>query len=149
MAYIGVDPGAGGGLVALDPNGIVLSVARMPETERDVLDWLREWADPAGAAVIERVQPMPRSMCGVIGGFKLGCSYGKLLMALTAAGVPFAEVRPQKWQAAMGCMSRGDKNVTKRRAQQLFPGVKVTHATADALLLALWHDSTQNGELAA
>jgi hypothetical protein len=33
-------------------------------------------------------------------------------------------------------MSKGDKNVTKRRAQQLFPQLKVTHAIADALLIA-------------
>ena len=32
--------------------------------------------------------------------------------------------------------SKGDKNVTKRRAQELFPGARVTHAVADALLLA-------------
>ena len=43
---------------------------------------------------------------------------------------------PQVWQKALGCMTGGDKNVTKRRAQELFPGHKITHATADALLIA-------------
>jgi hypothetical protein len=57
-------------------------------------------------------------------------------MALTAADVPFDEVLPVKWQTVMGCRSGGDKNITKARAQQLFPHVKVTHAIADALLLA-------------
>jgi hypothetical protein len=33
-------------------------------------------------------------------------------------------------------MSAGNKNVTKTRAAQLFPGVKMTHAIADALLIA-------------
>jgi hypothetical protein len=32
--------------------------------------------------------------------------------------------------------TKGDKNVSKRRAQELFPQLKVTHATADALLIA-------------
>jgi hypothetical protein len=59
-------------------------------------------------------------------------------MALTAAGIPFERVRPQAWQKAMGCMSKGDKNITKRKAQELFPQIKVTHATADALLIATY-----------
>jgi hypothetical protein len=57
-------------------------------------------------------------------------------MALTAAGIPFERVTPQKWQKAMGCMTKGDKNVSKRRAQELFPQLKITHAIADALLIA-------------
>jgi len=36
----------------------------------------------------------------------------------------------------MGCLTKGDKNVSKRRAQELFPALKVTHAIADALLIA-------------
>jgi hypothetical protein len=36
----------------------------------------------------------------------------------------------------MSCLTKGDKNVTKSRAQELFPEVKVTHAIADALLIA-------------
>jgi len=36
----------------------------------------------------------------------------------------------------MGCMTKGDKNVSKRRSQELFPQIKVTHAIADALLIA-------------
>ena len=59
-------------------------------------------------------------------------------MALIAAGIPFETVTPAKWQGAMGCRTKGDKNVTKRKAQDLFPGVKVTHAIADALLIAEW-----------
>ena len=36
----------------------------------------------------------------------------------------------------MDCLTGGDKNVTKRKAQSLFPWVKVTHAIADSMLLA-------------
>jgi hypothetical protein len=38
----------------------------------------------------------------------------------------------------MGCLTRGDKNVSKAKAQQLFPTMKITHAVADALLLAAY-----------
>jgi hypothetical protein len=40
------------------------------------------------------------------------------------------------WQKALGCLTKGDKNITKRKAQEMFPGIKVTHATADSLLIA-------------
>jgi hypothetical protein len=59
-------------------------------------------------------------------------------MALVASGIPFERVTPAKWQRELGCLTKGDKNVTKRKAQELFPDVKVTHANADALLLATW-----------
>jgi len=75
---------------------------------------------------------------GVASSFKFGQGYGSLEMALTAAGIPFERVTPQKWQKALGCLTKGQKNVSKRKAQELFPTMKVTHATADALLIAEW-----------
>jgi hypothetical protein len=63
---------------------------------------------------------------------------GNLEAFLTAAGIPFERVTPTTWQKALGCLSKGDKNVTKRRAQELYPTIKVTHALADALLLATY-----------
>ena len=73
---------------------------------------------------------------GCVSAFTFGRGYGALLMALTAARIPFDVVQPAKWQQGLGCRSGGDKHVTKRRAQQLFPSVTVTHALADALLIA-------------
>jgi hypothetical protein len=35
-------------------------------------------------------------------------------------------------------MTKGDKNVSKRRAQELYPQLKITHSTADALLIATY-----------
>jgi len=73
--------------------------------------------------------------------FKFGMSYGILKMALVAAGIPFLEVPPQTWQKEFGIKrKKGEKKHTfKRRirllAQKLFPDVKVTACTADALLL--------------
>jgi hypothetical protein len=73
---------------------------------------------------------------GVTSSFTFGNGFGHLEMALTAAGIPFERVSPQKWQKAMGCLTKGDKNVSKKRAQELFPSIKCTHATSDALLIA-------------
>ena len=73
---------------------------------------------------------------GVASSFKFGQGFGHLEMALTASGIPHTYVAPQKWQKELQCLTKGDKNVSKARAQQLFPHIKVTHAIADALLIA-------------
>jgi len=72
----------------------------------------------------------------VASSFKFGQGFGHLEMALTAAKIPFTYVTPQKWQKELGCLTGGDKNVSKSRAQQLFPHIKCTHAISDALLIA-------------
>jgi hypothetical protein len=68
---------------------------------------------------------------------------------LVAAGLPFELVSPAMWQRAMGCLSGGDKNVTKRKAQELFPDLYITHATADALLIAEYGRRLRTGTLRA
>lgn len=163
MFYIGIDPGVSGGLALLDSRGGVAAVSKMPGTERDLLDLLEAW-DDAGrgsgsnggehgkrirAGAIERVWSSPQM--GVVSAFTFGRGFGALRMALTSIRVPFDEVLPHRWQTALGCLSRGDKNVTKRRAQQLFPSQTVTHAVADALLIAEFcrrqHEGVNRGKV--
>lgn len=148
--FVGIDPGVGGGIAAVDGSGSVVAVSKMPETDRELFDLLAKVVDASllengttqVRAVIERVWSSPQM--GVASSFKFGTNVGACRMALAAAGIPFDEVLPTKWQTAMGCRvgkSRasgggGDKNITKRRAQALFPGIKVTHAISDSLLLA-------------
>ena len=111
----------------------------MPATMRDLADMIVVHSSIYRAqkfpifAYVEKVHSSPQM--GVTSAFTFGQGYGALLMLLTCKGIPFEQVTPQKWQKAMGCMSKGDKNVTKRRAQELFPNLKITHATADALLI--------------
>ena len=73
---------------------------------------------------------------GVVSAFTFGRGLGQLEGIITALGLPLERIAPQVWQKALGCLSKGDKNVTKRKAQELFPSLKITHATADALLIA-------------
>jgi len=132
--YIGIDPGLSGG-VAFVPDSGTPWAHKMPETDRDLIDLLRDSINMFEArAVIELVHSSPQM--GVKSAFTFGEGYGRLQMALTALGVPYERVRPAVWQKAMGCLTKGDKNVSKRRAQELFPAIKVTHAIADALLIA-------------
>ena len=108
----------------------------MPETERDIFEKLKFYRDNGGSCVayIESVHSMPKQ--GVSSTFTFGRNYGFLRGCLCALEIPYHEVTPQKWQKALECLSHGDKNVTKARAQQLFPKLKITHAIADALLIA-------------
>jgi crossover junction endodeoxyribonuclease RuvC len=130
--YLGVDVGASGAMAVVDSVGAVVSIQRLDATQHDVWTWLAE--QRVRFAVIEKVNAMPKQ--GVVSTFKFGTSFGFCQGMLVAAGIRFEFVTPQKWQKALDCRSRGDKNVTKARAQALFPGVKVIHANADALLIS-------------
>lgn len=133
---MGVDPGVGGGIAMLTLDSVAL-LRKMPETDSDLLDLIGDWTHYGSRCVasLEFVRSSPQM--GVASAFTFGSGYGRLRMALVAKSVSFEEPTPGKWQKAMGCLSKGDKSVTKRKAQELFPFVdKITNATADALLLA-------------
>jgi hypothetical protein len=140
---IGIDPGASGAIAWIDERG-KSCVEKMPDTLQDLWELIRDITNSPRSAIdgrkykayIEQVSSSPQM--GVVSAFSFGRGYGNLEMALTAAGIPFERVRPQVWQKAMGCMTKGDKNISKQKAQELFPDKKVTHATADALLIALY-----------
>lgn len=146
MIYLGVDPGKSGAIVALLEGGTI-DFVRNDATERDVSEWL---GDVAGCdirsghfAILEQVSAMPKQ--GVSSTFKFGQSYGFLRGLLIAHRIPFETVTPAKWQQVMRCRSKGDKNVTKARAQELAPHFKFTHRTADAFLLAEYGRRVRNG----
>ena len=154
MLFYGIDPGLSGGIAILDAAGAIVQAVQMPATEGDVLYVLRHelhdgsiktstpdeglivraWVECPARAVLERVSASPQM--GIVSACTFCRGYGALRMALAAVEIPFDEVSPIRWQNAMGCRSGGDKNVTKRRAMQLFPKWTITHAIADALLLA-------------
>jgi crossover junction endodeoxyribonuclease RuvC len=133
MNVIGVDPGTNGGIAWITDGKPC--VEKMPDTLQDLWELLRDIASEGEChAYLEAVSSSPQM--GVVSSFTFGRGYGNLEMALTAAGIPFARIRPQVWQKELGCMTKGDKNVTRKRAQELFPTIKCTHAVSDALLIA-------------
>lgn len=136
MIYIGIDPGVSGGLAMIAASGDAVAI-KMPPTHRDIYTWLvAASSGNVSKGAIEFVRSSPQM--GVSSAFTFGRGLGALEMALVAAGISFDHVLPRKWQQAMGCLSGGDKNVTKRRAQEMFPHLTITHAVADALLIAEW-----------
>jgi len=140
MTTIGIDPGKSGGIAWIQDGKAC--VEKMPDTLQDLwelIEGIRYFDHPQNPnckAYLEQIHSSPQM--GVVSSFTFGNGFGHLEMALTAAGIPFERVRPQVWQKAMGCMTKGDKNVSKRRSQELFPQIKVTHAIADALLIATY-----------
>jgi hypothetical protein len=140
---IAIDPGASGG-IASRRDGHPAEATPMPQTEGDLVLLLRQLAaDPADTiAVVELVggyvgQAQPASSA-----FKFGRNFGFILGVLQTLGIRVELVRPQVWQkslglgSARGCVSKTEwKNKLKSLAQRLYPQLKPTLATADALLI--------------
>lgn len=126
---------------------------KMPATERDLFDLFAECNVSENAtAYVEKVGATPQM--GVVSAFKFGQSVGHIRMCCIAAGVRLEYVTPQKWQKEFGLIVKGrglgqddtsKKNRNKARAQELFPGIKITHAIADALLIAEYGRRQING----
>ena len=137
MFYLGIDPGKKGGACLLDDNGdIVSKLAFTNKTDHDISEWIQEQTkDRKVIAYIERVGSMPKQ--GVATTFVFGRGYGMLIGLLTGLKVSFDYVSPGVWQRRLACLTGGDKNITKAKAQRMYPNEKkITHATADAILIA-------------
>lgn len=132
--YLGIDPGKSGAIAVVGPIGNFVDVVKLSETQHDVWAWLDQAKRFVSFAVIEKVHSSPQM--GVKSAFTFGENFGFCQGMLVSSSIRFEFASPQKWMKAMGCMTKGDKNVTKSRAQGLFPDVKITHAIADALLIA-------------
>ena len=136
-SYIGIDPGKNGGIAIIYGNRA--EAYKMPNTEQEIYELLYKLSNYSFLtfALIEKVHAMPNQ--GVTSMFNFGKNYGFLRACLIACEIPFDEVTPNKWQKKLQCQTKGDKNITKQKAQQLFPGIKITHAIADALLIAYYN----------
>ncbi len=142
--YIGIDPGKSGGLAVLDASGKLVEAYKMPLTLHDLANyfWCKESFDAKVA--LERVNAgvwgkgKEGQRMGVTSAFTFGRSYGALEGVVAASGFPMVYVTPRVWQAKLGCLTGGNKNISKAAAQQRWPSHKWTHATADAALIAEW-----------
>jgi hypothetical protein len=104
-------------------------------TPRDIIVAVNRLAKGCCAAFMEQVGYMRGD--GGKGSFTFGRIDGILETCLAArSDFHTYKVSPMVWQGGMNCLSGGDKNVTKFRAQELWPERKWTHAIADAALIA-------------
>ena len=132
---MGVDPGCNGAATLMQLDGQILDVIEFNKnTEHEISDQISEFAADIKLAYLEKVHAMPKQ--GVSSTFKFGNGYGFIRGLLTAHRIPYEMVTPNEWQKSLGCQSKGDKNVTKSKAQQLFPATMITHSKADSILIA-------------
>ena len=138
MIFVGIDPGKTGAIAVLRHDGVIIGVTKMPTTPKDVWDEIwgihHDSIEEKAFIYIEKVGAMPKQ--GIASTAKFMRGYGILIGCLAASGIPYDFVAPGVWQKAMGCLTGGNKNISKAKAQQLFPDQKITHVNADALLIA-------------
>jgi hypothetical protein len=141
MIFIGVDPGKSGALGWIE-NEKYGAFKFNDKTDRDIWDIFDFFKAKNVFAFLEQVHSMPGQ--GVSSTFKFGESYGFLRCCLVGNRIPFKTVTPTKWQKLIGCMIPKPYTITDKKnhhkgvAQSLFPKQKITHANADALLIAAY-----------
>lgn len=132
-------------MALLGPNGTVLAL-KLDKTPSDQLSALQKILDICKdqgivpVCCIEQIHYLSDAM-SKYSTLKLGINYG-ILIGLLTNRVAYREVPPSQWQRQQKCLTKGDKQRTYKLAQQLFPGIKVTHAIADALLIARYARET-------
>jgi hypothetical protein len=138
MIRLAIDPGANGGL-AWRQDDQPAQAAKMPPTARDMVDLIRA-INPDEAHLEDVVKFAGKGQSGA-SAVTYGVGWGEIHGALIALGVRVLRPRPQAWQKKIGLARPQNmtptawKNKIKARAQELFPGVRVTLATADALCI--------------
>lgn len=145
MWVMGIDPGKSGAIALIDPETRDVMLLKLDNTDHDIAEFISD-CKGMGCSVVyqEKISAAPhysknkdeKFRRGSMGNSKLSDNAGFLRGATTALKLRQEFVPAGVWQRSLGCLSKGDKNVTKAKAQQLFPDIKITHATADALLIA-------------
>lgn len=158
----GIDPGLTGAVATLI-DGDAGPLFDIPTTRVDgkrevnaaeLAAWIRgQRMEHRGAyvsACMERVGSVPvqgRKQGGV-SMFQFGDGNGQLKATLAILGIPYVRVMPQVWKRHMGLIGT-EKDDARLLAIRRFPNVaeqlqrKKDQGRADALLIALWHESTQ------
>lgn len=168
----GVDPGLSGAIATLI-DGEPGPILDMPtfhngtanEVDADALgDWIREMrSQHPGAyvsACIEKVRAMPnrkgpevRTM-GSQSSFNFGDGFGQAKASFRVLKIAPVMVESVTWKRNMGLLKQ-DKDASRLLAIRRFPAVadqlqrKRDNGRSDALLIALWHENTHFGAMAA
>ena len=134
---LSIDPGASGGLAYIDQDGIVYA-EKMPPTMTDIIDRLTELkAEGVKTAILEKTGTYVPGNSGPAA-VTFARHNGHLEAALYALGISATQVSPSVWQKRLGALpkdKRDRKNEIKNRMAALYPHLKVTLATADALAI--------------
>lgn len=114
--YLGIDPGRKGALAVFDSEEMRVECIDMPDTTAALHDYI------ASLPIIKKCtveKPFYPQMIGITNAIKIAQSYGTLIGALAWRDIPFVEVRPNKWKAAMDLST--SKSASREKASQMFP----------------------------
>lgn len=128
-------------MAILSPDGKLLTTIKFKHASaRDVRTALAVYE--VRRAYVEKVGATPQM--GVTSAFTFGHVTGWIEGMLDALLIPWERVQPKAWQKVIGMTGKEFKGISqaerkrkhKAKAQQLFPQETITHATADAILIA-------------
>ena len=136
---MGIDPGASGGFAVMLEDGYLVRHHKLAEWHKFV-SVLED--TPHLLILLEKVWATPQM--GVTSAFSFGMNFGRICGTLDALNRPYREITSMKWQREMGLIQSGrhigqnddKKRRNKAAAEALHPHEKITHATADAILIA-------------
>lgn len=148
MIYVGVDPGAHGGLAAIDENNKVLFA--VPMSRDNLVHYIKKLhndiieKNDGVIACVEKVGAMPGQ--GVTGMFNFGKSAGFIEGVLESFQIPYQLVPPQTWKKSFSLLHK-DKKASIQMCKQLFPRVnllptercrKESDGISEAILMSLY-----------
>jgi len=140
---IAFDPGKAGGASVRHANGSI--ELHSFKTESGYLEILQPLLPSSYEVVIEDVPAFVSSATSNASSFKLGHNFGFIVGMSRALGFATHLLRPQTWQKGlsglkpkMGYTER--KRMLKDNAIRLYPDLKITNATADAVLIMNYWD---------
>ena len=139
-AVLGFDPGVNGGFGVIFDDGTYQaykfeSITEYLEILEDLLvdfDCVAYVEELTGVLAGSKIPP-PSS-------FKLGRNLGQIEGILIGLKIPLKSVRAQVWQKGLPNVAKAKgkakKDLLKDLAQRMFPKIKITLKTADAMLIA-------------
>ena len=139
--YIGIDPGASGGIAVIDEEGNIKAY-KCPKSSEEMSLLFQMCVGNTPTVniklLMERVWARPTN--AVRAAFSYGVNYGQWLGISATHEVQMNTAIPVEWIKYVGCPKALKKDVRKRwlkqKASDLYPSIKrVTLATADAILI--------------
>lgn len=128
---VGIDPGAKGAIAVIGTTGQLVNLVDMPYADGVLAPELTRMLrhhQPIATAWVERAQSMPNQSAPAM--FKYGIGYGVILGVLGALEIPTETVRSNDWKPAVGIPTGSKKDVSRRRATELFPSASELFARA-------------------
>lgn len=125
MIYIGIDPGAKGGIALVGSDGGVIAY---PWDDDKFISYMRTATitrDRDGEkliAAVEKVGAVHGN--GIVSSFSFGRSFGYILGALSAFAIPYQLVPPNVWKREFSLIGK-DKAASIEVCKRLYPNVNL------------------------